>query len=265
MAIVTGAGRGIGRAVAEKLAASGAAVGLIARSGAELDDARSACESFGAKAAAAVADVADRAALGRALETLENELGAPPDLLVSNAGMEGPEAALWESGFDAWWRTIEVNLGGALAAAAIVLPGMVARGRGRLVHLNSLQAARDVAPYGAYAVSKAALLRLGGVLAASLAGTGVMVFDVSPGLVRTSMTDAMGYWADVPDEDWTPVDRVASFMTEIARGRFDAMTGRFLHALDDWDDLERRAGEIAAGGGRALRLTPGWPGDPILE
>jgi NAD(P)-dependent dehydrogenase (short-subunit alcohol dehydrogenase family) len=103
----------------------------------------------------------------------------------------GFEAPLWQAGHNAWGHTAEVNLGGALAAAAALLPGMVSRNRGRLVQMISMVAARDYPSYGAYAVSKAGMLRLGGVLAASLAGTGVVVLDVGPGMVRTAMTDAM--------------------------------------------------------------------------
>jgi 3-oxoacyl-[acyl-carrier protein] reductase len=261
--VVTGAGRGIGRAVAERLASEGMSVALIARSGDELELARSACEAAGGRALAMVVDVADAAAVHAAVRRVEADLGAP-DLLVSNAGVVGPEAPLWEAGHDAWWRTVQVNLGGALAAAAAVLPGMVSRNRGRLVQMISLVAGRDYPSYGSYAVSKAGVLRLGGVLAASLTGTAVVVLDVGPGLVRTAMTSGMPMWADVADDAWTPVEKPAALVAAIAHGRLDRLTGRFVHAEDDWELLSRRADEIVAADGRALRLSRGWPDDPLL-
>lgn len=263
VAIVTGGGRGIGRAVAEALASEGMSVVLLARSRDQLEEARASCEALGGRCITAAVDVSDHVALAHAVEGVESDLG-PIDLLVSNAGTQGPHAPLWETGYDAWWETIRANLGGAIAGAAAVLPGMVTRGRGRVVHMNSLIGTRDDARFGAYGVSKAALLRLGGVLSASLAGTGVTVLDVSPGLVRTAMTDGLTQVLDIPDAAWTPVERVASLVVTVAQGHLDALSGRLVHAQDDWLALADRAEEIVAADGRALRLTPGWPADPLL-
>jgi hypothetical protein len=92
-----------------------------------------------------------------------------------------------------------------------------------------------------------------------------VVLDVGPGLVRTAMTSEMPMWADVPDEAWTPVERVAALVAAIAHGRLDRLTGRFVHAEDDWELLARRADEIVAADGRALRLSPAWAGDPLVR
>ena len=262
--IVTGAGRGIGRVVALTLASEGMAVALLARSREEIDAAKAECEAVGAKALALTLDVTDPRAFRAAVASVQAALG-PPDLLVSNAGTQGPAEPLWEAGYDAWWHTVQVNLGGALAGAAAVLPGMVARDKGRIVHMNSLVAVRDSAPYGSYAVSKAAILRLGGTLAGSLAGTGVVVVDISPGLVRTSLTAGMPIFADVPDGEWTAPEKAAALVADIARGRYDGMSGRFLHADEDLEQVRGHADEIVANDGRALRLRPGWDGDPLLS
>lgn len=271
--IVTGAGRGIGRAVAQALAAEGMSVGLIARSADQLDGTKDACEAAGGRAATVAADVSDHAAIGRAFDEIQSALGAA-DLLVANAGVQGPATPLWSAGYEDWWHAIQVNLGGVLASAAAALPGMVDRGRGRLVHMNSLVGTRDAAQYGAYSVSKAALLRLGGVLASSLAGTGVVVLDISPGLVQTDMTrdmkipgdpDGRPLLGNIPDEAWTPIERVGEMSVAVAQGRLDALAGRLVHAKDDWDGLAARAVEIAANDGRTLRLTPAGPDDPLLS
>lgn len=261
--IVTGAGRGIGRAVAVRLASMGMAVALVARTPDQLDETASECEAAGGHAIPLAFDVVDASAFESAVADIEARLG-PTDLLVSNAGTPGPETPLWEAGYDAWWRPVQVNLGGAMAGASAVLRGMVARNRGRLVHMNSLVGTRDDPQYGSYAVSKAAMFRLGGTLAASLAGTGVVVIDVSPGLVHTAIADAIPMFADVPDEDWTPPDKVASLVADIARGRYDALSGRFIHANDDPEQLLDRIDEIVANDGRALRLRRGWDADPLF-
>jgi 3-oxoacyl-[acyl-carrier protein] reductase len=264
VALLTGAGRGIGRAAAEALAAGGMSLGLVARSAGELEATRDACVRQGVDAVAITADVADAAAVAAAVARTERELG-PIDLLVSNAGVSGPEGPLWETGFESWWRTVQVNLGGALAAAAAVLPGMVGRGRGRIVQMNTLAATQDHPRYGAYAVAKAGMLRLGGVLAASLASTPIKVFDISPGLVRTDLTSAMPMWAEVPDDDWTPATKAAELVTAIAEGRLDALSGRFIHARDDWAELAARAAQLVAADSRTLRLTSAGADDPLFR
>jgi NAD(P)-dependent dehydrogenase (short-subunit alcohol dehydrogenase family) len=138
---------------------------------------------------------------------------------------------------------------------------MVARGSGRVVNLNSLGGAAAV-PWtdGAYPVSKAGLFRLTDQIAAQLAGAGaggVAVFDVSPGLVRTREGGP-----ELPAAAWTPVERVCDLVVRIAGGDLDELRGRFLHAPEDIDAVLAQAATIRESDGRALRLRPGWDGDP---
>ncbi|HET6953280.1 MAG TPA: SDR family NAD(P)-dependent oxidoreductase, partial [Acidimicrobiales bacterium] len=114
VALVTGGGRGIGRRVAGALAEDGMAVGLVARSGDELDESVALIESAGGVAASAVADVTDDRALAGAVARLRRALG-PVDLLINNAGIMGPAGPAWEVGLDDWWRTMEINLRGTLS------------------------------------------------------------------------------------------------------------------------------------------------------
>jgi 3-oxoacyl-[acyl-carrier protein] reductase len=262
VAIITGAGRGIGRALAIHLAERGARLGLLARTATQLAETATACAAAGATVASVPVDVADQDALESAVAQLESQLG-PAELAVANAGISGPPGSLWVEGRRAWWATIEINLGGALALSAAVLEGMVQRGHGRLVLMNSLIGMRNDAEVGAYAVSKAAMSRLGGVLGATLAGTGVGVFDVSPGMVRTAMTDVVFANEDVPDDAWTPVERICGLIEMIASGQLDALSGRFLHAKDDWAELAARADEIIMNNGRTLGLRSAFAGDPL--
>ena len=260
VALVTGGGRGIGRAVAERLASEGMALVLLARSADQLVEAKLECERRGVSVATMPVDVRDAEEVKRAVGEAQSELGAV-DLLVSSAGVWlPPMIPPWGEGFDDWWGCIETNLKGALAVAAAVLPGMWERGRGRIVHMNSRNAGRDNS--GPYSVSKAGLSRLTGVLAARGAERGICVFDVSPGLVRTAMTDNPGF-AHVPDDEWTPISRIGELVAAIATGRLDRLSGRFIHAQDDLDLLVREADGINARDGRKLRFTPAYDGDEI--
>lgn len=264
VAIVTGGGRGIGRAVALALAGAGMGVAVISRTAAQVRETVESLEALRAPALGFAVDVTDAAALARLLPQVEQRLG-PIDLVVNGAGAtESTDAPLWESDVEATWSVIETNLRGPLLYAAAVLPDMVRRGRGRIVNLTSLMAATPTPDYLGYAVSKGALGRLTDCLAAALSGTGVAVFDLSPGLVRTEMTQGMARWAEVPDKEWVPVERTAQFVVALASGRLDALSGRFLHATDDVATLLARADRIVAEDARVLRLVPYGEDDPLF-
>jgi NAD(P)-dependent dehydrogenase (short-subunit alcohol dehydrogenase family) len=159
VALVTGGGRGIGRLLAQALAGTGTAVGLVARSGDELDQTVELIERAGGTAAAARADVTDAAGLARAVAGLRSRLG-PEDLLVNNAGVVGPIGPLWEADPDAWWTTMDVNVRGIVLATRLVLPEMVARRRGRIVNMTSQAGVHRWPLVSAYSVSKAAVVKL---------------------------------------------------------------------------------------------------------
>ena len=158
-ALVTGGGRGIGRLVAQALAAEGMAVGLIARSGEELCQSVALVEAAGGIAAAEVADVTDERSLGTAVERLRERLG-PVEVLINNAGIVGPIGPAWEVDADQWWRTMDVNVRGTLLAMQLVLPEMVLRRSGRIVNLSSQAGVFRWPLVSAYSVSKAAVVKL---------------------------------------------------------------------------------------------------------
>jgi len=158
VALVTGGGRGIGRLVADALAEAGVAVGVVARSADELDETVELVRGAGGVAAAAQADVADEQALAHAVARLAAELGSP-DILVNNAGILGPIGPTWEVDGADWWRTMEVNVRGVVNAANLVLPGMIARGHGRILNITSQAGAYRWPTVSAYSVSKAAVVK----------------------------------------------------------------------------------------------------------
>ncbi|UGQ10718.1 SDR family oxidoreductase [Yinghuangia sp. ASG 101] len=260
-ALVTGAARGIGRQVAERLAREGVAVALLGRSAASLEPVRTALAERGASAVALVADVTDPDAVRDAVERAEHELG-PLDLVVNNAGLiDAAEVPFWEADAAQWWDVVATNLRGPVNVDRAVLPGMVARGRGRIVNLSSGFAVSADPRYSAYTTSKSALLRLTDTIAGPLAERGVYVFDISPGAVPTDMTAGMAMFAD--KTDWYDVDLFLNAVVAVAEGRLDALSGRFLHAgKDNLDALAARAPELAASDARKMHLRPYGPDDP---
>jgi short-subunit dehydrogenase len=187
-AVITGASRGIGRAVALAAAARGARVGLLARSE---DDLRSVLAEAGGRGAWAVADVADADQLAAAIAALEAELG-PTDVLVANAGI-GAYGAFADLGAEEAERVIRVNVLGTVHALRAVVPGMIDRRRGHVVTIGSI-AGRIGSPFEAvYAASKFAGVGLTEALAVELAPYGIGVSLVNPGPVDTHFGEARGH------------------------------------------------------------------------
>ena len=170
--VITGGGRGIGRVLAQALAAAGAAVGLIARSGGELAETVRLVRASGGAAAAARADVTDERAVATAIGALRRRLG-PVDLLVNNAGISGPVGYAWQVGAADWWRAVEINLRGVFLCSRVVLPAMTARGAGRIVNITSEAGVLRWPQVSAYSVSKAAVIKFTENLAAEASRSGV--------------------------------------------------------------------------------------------
>jgi NAD(P)-dependent dehydrogenase (short-subunit alcohol dehydrogenase family) len=245
VALVTGGGRGIGRNVAVELAAAGASVAVAARSTGEIQET---ADEVGGPAIQC--DVSDRAAVERMVEHVEATYGRL-DLLVANAGTSvGENTAAWELDPADWWRVFEVNVLGVYLCCRAVIPGMLARGAGRIVNVASGAAYLPGSSATAYSASKAAVHRFSETLARQLEPHGVPVFSISPGLVRTRMTEGFG-----DDAPWTPPELAPKLVRALASGRLDGLAGRYLHAEhDDVDDLAERVDEILAEDLNAIRL-----------
>jgi len=232
VAIVSGSGRGIGREIARSLAAEGMSLLLLARTGSQVRElAEELTASYGGKMLPAAVDVSDPAAVARVVAHVEQHLGTV-DLLVNNAAtIESREVLFWEGDPDEMWRVVETNLRGPLLMTRALLAPMVQRSHGHVVNLASLaRSATATGTYTGYAVSKRALSVLTQSLVGPLAGTGVVVLDVLPGLVRTDMTESMPVWTSNPDTQWDDVSATARVVTDIARGRYDDRSGEILEA-----------------------------------
>jgi 3-oxoacyl-[acyl-carrier protein] reductase len=246
VALVTGGGRGIGANIARDLAQAGMRVAVGARS---LDQVEAVAAETGG--VALELDVTSRASVEDAVAKTESELG-PIELLVANAGISGPNEPLADP--DDWWQTFEVNVRGVYLCNHAVATRMTWRGGGRIVNVASgaayLPSVRNDGST-AYGASKAAVHRFSELLARSLAAQNVFVFSISPGLVRTAMTEG-----HIPaDAPWTPPECAPRLVRALASGEFDELAGRYLHAEHDPPEaLRGRIDEIRDGDLNSIRL-----------
>ena len=243
VALVTGGGRGIGADIARELASAGMRVAVSARTRSQIDEVAAELDGL-----AIEGDTSRREDVQRMVEETESRLG-PIDLLVANAGRGLNEGPAWEMEPEDWWRTHEVNVLGVYLCCRAVIPGMLERRSGRIVITGSGAAYLPGGTSTAYGSSKAAVVRFGETLATQLDGR-VPVFPISPGLVRTEMTSRF------PDDaPWTPPECAPRLVRALASGRFDRLSGRYLHAEHDPpEQLERRIDEILADDLNAIRL-----------
>jgi 3-oxoacyl-[acyl-carrier protein] reductase len=187
IAIVTGAGRGIGAAIARALAGEGAAVCCAARSAAELEQVVGEILAAGGNAIAAVCDISNPSAVEQTVALATASFGGV-DLLVANAGASGDGKPVEESDIEAWRHTLDVNLFGTYLCARAVIPAMRRRGGGKIITVGSGMGHRARGGLSAYACSKAGSWMLTRVLASELGPYGIDVNELVPGPVLTAMT-----------------------------------------------------------------------------
>ena len=253
-AVVTGGGRGIGREVAQQLAAAGAVVAVTARTVAQLEETSELIRESGGICHAYPLDVLNEEQVSRTFEKIEEDLGRI-DILVNNAGIANEPQLPWEQETSDWWRTLEVNLRGPYICSKAVIPGMIKRKQGRIIMMGSNLAFFPFPNASAYSASKAALVRLADNLAVALKEHSVYVFTISPGLVRTEMT------RDIPDEfvknsDWTPIERSGALCVKLASGVADVLTGRYIHSsMHDLESLIDKADQVLEKDLHTMRLV----------
>jgi NAD(P)-dependent dehydrogenase (short-subunit alcohol dehydrogenase family) len=191
IAVVTGGGRGLGRAIALGLADQGALVAVVARDEKQLRETERLGREAAGRIEAIACDVAEYAAVARLASEVERRLG-PPSILVNAAGIFGPIALMKDADPEAWRQTIMIDAVSAFYTANAFVEGMLEAGWGRIVNITSAASLHSPGPLNsAYGTAKAALNQLTRHLAAEIAGSGVTANVVHPGDVRTAM------WADI--------------------------------------------------------------------
>jgi NAD(P)-dependent dehydrogenase (short-subunit alcohol dehydrogenase family) len=252
IAIITGAGRGIGKGIALRFAAEGAAVALTSRNKGQLDQVAGQIESSGGRALAIAGDVTKRGDVNRVVHTTAEKLGAIT-LLVNNAGIAGPYGPIGIVDPDAWWAAQEVHVRAPLLYMTAVLPGMTARRAGRIIHISSPRCHMLTPGLSAYSFGKAAANRLAELVAHEVKETGVKVFALDPGSIMTEMADETMSNPDA--QRWVPkmVERLnqmkgkvgpqdgmewcTSRCVGLASGHYDALSGRYIDRTEDPDEL----------------------------
>ena len=265
VAIITGAGRGIGRAIALACAREGARLALASRTAAELEETADEARRLGAEALVVPTDVADRAQADRMAAQALDHYGAI-DVLVNNAGSAGPLGMLHEADPDRWVNTIQVNLFGTYYCTRAALPIMLRQGRGRIVNIC---AGGGISPYplfSAYVAGKVGIMKVAEVMALELAGSNIRVNCVCPGGVATRMlegnrddadraglTELRDYISGVLAGKGESPDLTAELTVFLASDESGTLTGRVFTSKDDPAEIAKHVPEIMASDAYLLR------------
>lgn len=206
VAIVTGAGQGIGLAIAERLAQCGARVSLWDRNASVLEETARGFSAIGGHEFKTI-DVVDASAVAAGAQTVAEAFGHI-DILVSNAGIAGPNHTLWEYPLEEWYRVVEVNLYGTLHCCRAVIPFMLRSGYGRIVNVASIAGKEGNPNASAYSAAKAGVIALSKSLGKETAQSNIAVNCITPAAARTGIFNQMSR------------EHIDYMLGKIPRGRF---------------------------------------------
>ena len=268
--LITGGGRGIGRAIARACAAEGAGLALVSRTAAELEEtAAMVGDEHGAEAITLLADVSARDQVDLAVDRALAHYGAI-DVLVNNAGNIGPVNPVWNCDPEEWARTISIHLMGVFYGCHAVLPSMLERGRGRIVNMSGVGGPNTTA----YDAAKTAIVNFTENLALELRDTPITVNAISPGSIHTRMWEetrdlslAIGDMAtyergvQVTSGQGASIERAAELAVFLGSDDCGTLSGRLIRAFADrFEDFPNHTEEIMASEAYQLRrVDPGRP------
>ena len=269
-AVITGANRGLGRAIARAFVEAGASVLLTARDevllgevGRELPPL---ARAPGQQVRVLAGDVSNEAHCAQATAALR-ELPGDAIVLVNNAGVYGPKGLIEDVDWREWAKAVEINLFGLVLMCRAVIPMMRERGYGKIINLSGGGATNPLPRISAYAASKAAVVRFTDTLAEELKDARVDVNAIAPGALNTRLLDEVieagpekvgraFYERSLKqrDEGGAPLEKGAALAVFLASAASDGITGRLISALwDDWANLPKHREELAKGDVYTLR------------
>ncbi len=277
VAIVTGAGRGIGRAIAIALSEEGASVIAAARSNDEIHETEQLIRMNGGVCESVNIDVSDKDSVRQMVEQTLTRFGTV-NVLVNNAGMQGPIGPLVENDSQLWEHTINVNLFGTFYCCQAVLPEMIGQKQGKIINLSGGGATSPRPNFSAYAASKAAIVRLTENLAVELQEHNIQVNAIAPGAVNTKMLDEVleakdragaeaGQAAKRHKEGGTPPSLAADLTIFLASPLSDSLTGKLIAAPhDDWREWdETRIAQLMKRPWLTLRRLDPYTLNPLVD
>lgn len=258
VAVVTGAGRGVGKAIALAFAREGADVVVVSRTLSEVEKTASQVRALGRHALALRVDVSGVQEVENLVKSVLLSFGRI-DVLVNSAGILGPIGTLVENDVEQWIGTIRVNLIGTFLCCRAVLPIMVKQGGGKVINLSGGGAAYPQPCFSAYATSKAAVVRLTETLAEEVKGFNIQVNAVAPGALNTRLQEeilaagelagekALAEAKKVKETGGTSLEVPAALSVFLASDESDGLTGKLISAVwDDWQSMGKRVSEIVS-------------------
>ena len=278
VALITGAGRGIGRALAEGFAREGADLVLIARTKSELEKTAERIQPFERRVLVIPADVSDSNSVNDFCKIVLEEFGRI-DILVNNAGRQPPIGSLGECDIQDWTKTIMVNLIGTVFCCKAVIPHMIKQRHGKIINLSGGGATAPRPYFSAYAASKAGVVRLADTLAEELKPYNIQINVVAPGLVDTRLQDevlaagsyAGGLFDKIRQARETGTgavspDIAASLAVFLASPASGKLTGKLIAApYDPWREWAGKAEELNATPLYTIRRLDPFTIKPLLK
>lgn len=272
-AIVTGAGSGLGRAIALAMATAGMNVAICGRRVDKLDETINLISEAGGQAIAMPSDVTDATQVAALVAQTLKSFGQI-DVLFNNAGSLRAVGGMWEVDAESWWRDIEINVKGSMLCARAVLPHMLDRNSGVIINMSGGGAVGPLPGASAYGTSKAAVLRMTDSLARELerVESAVMVFAMDPGFNPTEMTQQI---ADLPSaKTWLPFiserlakgegrrpEECAQMTLDLLRMARPELNGRVIYTGRNMAEIAAAAEDIQTQDLLSLRLRQ-WPNTP---
>jgi len=251
-AIVTGSGRGIGSAIALAMAEEGADIVVLSRTWSEVAETAAKVNDLGRRSLTLDVDVSKIEQVERMVKSAMQEFGKI-DILVNCAGVQGPIGPLVENESAEWIKTMNINLIGTFLCCKAVLPVMIEQRRGKIINFSGGGACEPRPRFSAYAVSKAAVVRLTETLAEEVKEFNIQVNAIAPGAINTRMHDqvlaagqaagekALAVSRRVKSGEGTPPEIPAGLAVYLASDESDGLTGRVISAVwDDWKMMAKR-------------------------